>query len=184
MRYFPEASIDEFFSDFSHPITSSDSFRQGMRRLTSGVTVVTSRSEANEPLGMTATAVCSLSVSPPSLLVCAYSLGSLAMAIKRTSPLCVNLLTAGQEAIARTCSGAPGPQRFQSADWSMDEDGVPVLNTALARFHCRVTELIPVATHLLIVGQVAHVHLPEKSGAALAYHDGKFISVGCDQPSD
>lgn len=178
MRYFPDTSIEEFFSEFSQQSTSSESFKQGMRRLTGGVTVVTSRNEANEPIGMTATAVCSLSVAPPSLLVCAYSLGSLAIAIKRSYPLCVNLLTADQEAVARTCSATSGPQRFETGDWSINEDHVPILDTALARFYCRVTELIPITTHLLIVGQVAHVHLAEKKSASLAYHDGKFVSVG------
>jgi flavin reductase (DIM6/NTAB) family NADH-FMN oxidoreductase RutF len=163
----------------SSPVSPS-LFKTGMRRLTGGVTVVSARASDGTFVGMTATSVCSLSAEPPKLLVCANSSGSFASKMQVDCRFCVNLLAAGQEDVARLCAGMSalrGHERFASPPWRVDEMGLPVLESALARFHCAITEMIPVATHLLILGHVTEVHLGMASDAALAYREGQFIAV-------
>jgi len=145
-----------------------------------GVTVVTSTDKGGAPIGMTATAVCSLSATPPTLLVCANRSGAIARNLGCGGHFCVNLLSAEQADIARVCVGGSSQRennKFDDAQWSQDDFGIPSLTTALARFHCVAADRIPIATHILFVGRVNSVCLNENGGAALAYREGKYLSL-------
>ena len=158
----------------------SDAYKAAMRRFAGGVTVVTARSPQGEPVGMTATAVCSLSADPPALLVCANRSGSFASQISMAAPFSVHVLGADQLEVARICAGMSGKQgadRFAGPHWALNEAGVPVLPEALARFDCVATSLFPNAPHLLAIGHVGAVHLGSPTGAALVYIGGAFVSV-------
>jgi flavin reductase (NADH)/flavin reductase len=159
---------------------AADLFKTGMRRLTGGVAVATARGGDGSPVGMTVTSVCSLTAEPPMLLLCANKTGSFASHVQRGTAFCVNLLSAADENVARACAGmvAPiGERRFDDRNWRIGEDGTPILSTALARFHCVVSELIPASTHLLTIGCVWDVHLSRDDEAALAYREGRYVSV-------
>lgn len=180
MTYLLDSFFDEVGVEFCDPRVSPDLFRLGMRRLAGGVTVVSSIDKRGAPIGMTATAVCSLSTMPPTLLVCANRSGAIARNLGWGGRFCVNLLSADQADIARVCAGGPTLQhnhKFCDPRWSMDDDGIPNLTTALARFHCVVSDNIPIATHNLLIGRVNGVTLIENGGAALAYREGKFLPV-------
>ena len=165
-----------------HP-APADMYKAAMRRFAGGVTVVTGRGKNGELVGMTATAVCSLSADPPALLVCANRSGSFATHISVAAPFSVHLLAADQVDVARLCagmSGAKGGERFAGPGWDQDKEGVPVLANVLARFDCVATSLIPTSTHLLTIGHVTAVHLAPQHDAALAYFDGNFVAVTRD----
>ena len=159
---------------------AADLFKTGMRRLTGGVAVATARGDDGSPVGMTVTSVCSLTAEPPMLLLCANKTGSFAAHVQRGTAFCVNLLSAADENIARACAGM-APQsdegRFASRNWRIGADGTPILSTALARFHCVASELIPASTHLLTIGRVWDVHLSGDDEAALAYREGRYVKV-------
>ncbi|MER9316251.1 flavin reductase family protein [Mesorhizobium sp. M0659] len=158
-------------------IVGDDRFKAGMRKLVAGVTVVTTASNGRST-GMTATAVSSLSASPPSLLVCANQAGSFAAIIREGSPFCVNLLAADQVALAKAFGGGGGGEKsFNEPEWLQDEDGVPYLPRARARFHCTAFQIVPVATHLIVAGLVRRVEVEPSSAEALAYSDGNFRSI-------
>lgn len=161
------------FSDFASAV---EPFKAGMRNLIAGVTVVTTAADGTST-GMTATAVTSLSASPPSLLVCANQSGSFAALIKEGQPFCVNVLAADQTDFA-LAFGSPGTQKsFDEPHWSRDGDGVPFLPDAKVRFHCKAFQIIPVATHFVIAGIVRRVEMAAPSLKALAYSDGRFTTV-------
>jgi flavin reductase (DIM6/NTAB) family NADH-FMN oxidoreductase RutF len=107
MTYLSDPTLDDFGFDMCDPLVSSDTFRLGMRRLAGGVTVVTSTDNAGAPVGITATAVCSLSAAPPTLLVCANRRGTIAKSVGFGGRFCVNLLASDQADIARVCGGGP-----------------------------------------------------------------------------
>ncbi|MBR0751281.1 flavin reductase family protein [Bradyrhizobium jicamae] len=155
-------------------------FKAGMRRLTGGVAIVTARGSDGSLVGMTVTSVCSLTAEPPMLLVCANKTGSFASHAQRGAAFCVNLLSADDEEVARACAGMTSQSRedrFDGEHWRTGADGTPILLTALARFHCVVSDLVPASTHLLTIGRVWDVHLGHSGGAALAYREGQFIKV-------
>ncbi|MEV4686209.1 flavin reductase family protein [Microbacterium sp. LWH3-1.2] len=129
-------------------------FRDGMRKLASGVALVTTRSDAG-PAGLAATAVSSVSFDPPSLLVCVNKSASAHDPIVTEGRFTVNVLSTEHgevlDAFARSRSRA---ERFAHADWGSTASGLPSLTTALAVFECSVTQRLEYGTHSIIVGNV------------------------------
>lgn len=158
-------------------------FRRGMRRLAGGVTIVAARLEDGSPCGLAATAVCSVTTDPAALLTCVNRSSSLGGVIAEGMPFTVNVLAAHHEELARAFGGMLGldqAARFQSGDWREAHNGAPVLADALVSFACRVTKTVEVSSHLVVIGEVEHVGMPEDDTALthLIYHNGAFRQIG------
>lgn len=145
-------------------------FREAMSRLASAVHVVTTRGEGGRA-GFTATAVASVSDSPPTLLVCLNQRIRSAPAFHTAGSFAVNTLRGDQERVAQSFGGRlglNGEQRFSVGDWHEGRLGVPCLIGALASFECSVLELRTIATHDVLVGRVEAVVLGHE-GPGLVY---------------
>ncbi len=152
---------------------TGESFRAGMRRLCGGVTIVTS-CDAAGPVGLTATAVCSLTVSPPRLIACVNRAGRTYRAIARSRMLTVNLLAVHHRELAERFAGRMGDaERFALGRWRFSPERAPVLADALAAFVCRAAFLIDVGSHALVVADVERVALGP-SAMPLVYLGGRF----------
>jgi flavin reductase len=153
-------------------------FREVMSRLGAAVHVVTTEGPAGKT-GFTATAVCSVSDAPATLLVC-LNRGSNSSAILRANcVLCVNTLRAGEEAVADVFAGrtgAKGGERFATGEWTVLSTGAPVLKSAVVAFDCRVIEVKAVASHDVYFAAVEAVH-SGPPGPALVYHDRAYKQV-------
>ena len=115
-------------------------FKQSMRFLAASVNVISTAHEGKK-FAMTATSVTSLSMDPPSLLVCVNKNASIHdTLITDGQQFCVNLLSKGQEDIATTCSiNEKEPERFQFDDWNTED--VPYLKSAPVSYtHLRAHE--------------------------------------------
>src|SRR5262245_14182858 len=113
-------------------------FKAGMRALTGAVNIITSNN-AGHRYGMTATAVCSATAEPPTVLVCINKLASTHGAVAKSKAFCVNVLRAEDWELSTSFSGAQsGEARFKSRDWTRLATGSPVLIDALVSFDCRV----------------------------------------------
>ena len=153
-------------------------FREGMSHVIAAVHVVTTGGMAGRA-GFTATAVSSVSDQPPTLLVCMNSASSSADCLAANGLFAVNTLAAAQQPVAEAFSGRTGlagAARFSTGAWTMDGDGVPLLTGAVARLRCRVTEIHPVATHLVVFGEVYAVETADEEHG-LAYLRRHFVSV-------
>ncbi len=152
-------------------------FREAMARLGAAVHIITTGGPAGRT-GLTATAVCSVSDMPATLLVCinrrAQSIGILT----ENRVLCVNTLHAGQESIANyfAKSTADKASAFDSPDWTTLSTGSPVLESAVVALDCRIVEWRAVATHIVIYAAVEGVH-NGPPGPALVYHDRAYKHV-------
>lgn len=151
---------------------SSEAFRAGMRQLASGVSIITSGTGA-APVGMVATAVCSVSIEPPTLLVSISRTASAYPTIEASGRLCVNVLgTSHDDLIARFTTPDRRAGRFTGAAWRLRPDAPPVLGDALAAFDCRVVERFTYATHVVFFAR------PEKvlvgPGEPLVHFDRGF----------
>jgi flavin reductase (DIM6/NTAB) family NADH-FMN oxidoreductase RutF len=154
---------------------SPDSFKQAMRRLAAGVTIVTTK-HAHVRGGLTATAVCSLSIEPPQLLVCVNRSAAAHELIAEGENLCVNLLAHRHQTLAARFAGQTGilgSDRFRAGRWTTLKTGAPVLEDALASFDCIVTEKVAAASHTIFIGRVVDVHL-RTNGKPLLYAQGAF----------
>ena len=153
-------------------------FREAMSRLGTAVHVVTTDGP-NGKTGFTATAVCSVSDTPPTLLVC-LNRGATSMPILRGNGVfCVNTLRAGDEMIADIFAGrtkVARDERFNTGQWSPLATGSPALMSAVVALDCRVIEIKAVASHDIYFGMVEAIH-SGAPGAALVYHDRAYKQV-------
>lgn len=157
---------------------TSDLFVAGMRKVAGAVSVITTMDSDGERRGLTATAVCSLSTAPPSLLVCVNRRSWVAQFAPDAGVFAVNVLSPEQEAIARTFAGqtelAAG-ERFSVGEWETHGNGAPLAKGAVAAFDCRLERVVDHTTHVILIGEVVRTVLGD--GHSLVYLDGNFSSV-------
>ena len=156
---------------------SSTDFTAGMRQQACTVCVVTT-SNASVPSGMTVTTLVSVSVQPPTLLICAHESSHCGAAIRESGRFCVNLLRDTAAHTADLFAGRTGvwaAERFAHVGWREGDDGCPVLTDALIAFECRLESATRVATHWLFVGQPTHLH--NQGGEPLVYADRAFRAL-------
>lgn len=137
------------------------SFRAAMRRLASTVTIVTSSDESRRH-GMTMTAVSSLSMDPPSMIVCVNQSTYLHDILLSARHFCVNVLRHDQAAVSSAFSGkASSEERFGLGGWMKDASGVDYLADAQANVLCRKVAAVPFGTHTIFIGTAENVILNE-----------------------
>jgi flavin reductase (DIM6/NTAB) family NADH-FMN oxidoreductase RutF len=154
-------------------------YLDGMRQLASGVSVVTAGVDGDRN-GMTASAVCSLSIDPPSLVTCLSRAAGTCNRLARSGTFCVNVLGRHHEDLAGVFAGQAGlngEERFATGSWHEGRLHVPVLADALAAFECEVATIHDYATHSIVIGLVREVHVVGASARPLVYHDRAFYSV-------
>src|SRR4051812_36787884 len=151
-------------------------FKAGMRSLAGAVNIITS-AHAGHRYGMTATAVCSASAEPPTVLICVNKLATTHGAIAKGRVFCVNVLRADDWELSTTFSGAQtGEARFKTRDWTRLATGSPVLIDSLVSFDCRVSKKLVHGTHTIFLGQVEQV-LFGKKGKPLLYSEGQYAKL-------
>lgn len=155
-------------------IVDSASFRAAMARFPGAVTIVTTgRGEGRR--GITATAVCSVTTEPPSLLVCLNRKTGTCAAVADTGCFNVNLMPHDNASLALTFAGATGvtgAEKFETGDWQVDARGLPILSSAITAFSCEVSEWMVAGSHLIFVGKV--VAMARAEGAPLIYEQSRF----------
>jgi flavin reductase (DIM6/NTAB) family NADH-FMN oxidoreductase RutF len=162
-------------------VTSGD-FRNAMRQLTSGVSVITA-GRGRDISGMTVTSVSSLSVDPPALIVSVNRESSSWPLVKRYGFFGVNILTSDQIDIAERFTGKgglKGADRFAGAGWMTRASGVPLLVGALAAIDCEVEDIVERHSHAIVIGRVLDVAVSART-AALAYWQGRYVAIDQDE---
>lgn len=154
-------------------------FKQGMRRLAAGVSVITTLDDG-QPHGFVATSVTSVAADPtPTLLVCVNRNVSCHDVIDRSGSFCVNLLGEPELELAKAfSSSAHRHMRFSTHEWRALTTGAPALVGALASFDCTLTEKVSVHSHTIFLGAVVAIHLPEGPLHPLIYAGGQFDTLG------
>lgn len=151
-------------------------FRDAMARLGAAVHVVTSQGEAGMT-GFTATAVCSVTDTPPTLVVCLNRNASAYTAVIENGVLCVNTLASSQQSVSQVFGGkTPMAERFAQGEWSTLETGSPVLHGAIANFDCRIIEARHVGTHDILICEAVAI-LSEAESPGLLYIDRAYHSL-------
>lgn len=151
-------------------------FRLGMRTLAGAVNIITTM-HAGHRYGMTATAVCSASAEPPTVLACINKLAGTHDAVAKGKVFCVNVLRAEDWELSTLFSGAQtGEGRFRHGNWTRLSTGSPVLVDALVSFDCRVVKKVAHGTHSIFLGEVDQI-LIGKKGKPLLYSDGQYAKL-------
>lgn len=152
-------------------------FRTAMRGVAATVNVVTIRVDGT-PMGLTATAVSSLAMTPPSLLVCINQRSQMHHPMSDVSRFCVNVLHHDQRDVAEAFgSSALRDVRFQTGDWDVSGDGPPQLADAQASILCALKDLHAFGTHSIFIGEVEAV-VTRDAIDPLVYLDGRYGRAG------
>ncbi|MGX1096356.1 flavin reductase family protein [Amorphus sp. MBR-141] len=151
-----------------------DRFRGAMRRIASGVTVVTSDG-AHGRVGVTVSSLCSLSLEPPSVLFCLHRENRSLPALTANGVFAANILAHGQQRVASSFAGLIPElreDRFAAGEWTSLVTGAPFLAGALCCFDCRLADVFDFGSHRIIAGEVVAVEL--EGGDPLLYSDGDY----------
>ena len=156
---------------------SASQFRQAMGHFATGVTVVTSVGDEGEPVGTTASAVTSLSLDPPLVLVCFDRASATLQAIRAHGAFVVNVLAAPQQHLSANFA-----RRGLSAVWDgvrhrPGRTGSPRLDGVLAVLECTVENRLPGGDHEIVVGRVHHVEIGDNGAAPLVYWRGTYLPL-------
>jgi flavin reductase (DIM6/NTAB) family NADH-FMN oxidoreductase RutF len=160
--------------------TLQEAFRLAMRRVASTVAIISVQS-GNERHGTTATSVTSISMEPPSLLICFNKTSRLHEFLKKENDFCVNVLhTDNLQTSKIFASPVAGAERFASGDWQTGDDSIPYLANAQANLFCSKEQEIAYGSHTIFIGRVTGVRA-RKDVSPLLYHDGLYAaSTGLD----
>jgi flavin reductase (DIM6/NTAB) family NADH-FMN oxidoreductase RutF len=153
----------------------ADRFKRAMRRLAAAVTIVSTVKDG-EPAGLLATAVCSVSVAPPTLLACINRSARSHAAIEKSGVFCVNVLGEHQIEAARNFLSVEGADRFKFFRWSRLATGAPAIDGAVAVFDCEVTQAISAETHTVLIGRTLSVKAND-AASPLLYFEGGYRAL-------
>ena len=156
---------------------SSDVFKQSMRLLAGGVCIVATKHNGQR-FGLTMTAVCSLTVEPPSLIACVNRDAGTRGLIGTTKRVSVNVLSLDQVDVAElfASSNVRGSNRFDQKKWVDMASGVPGLIAALAVFDCEVIEETSIGQHSVFFFELKGVRLRSDKNP-LVYFNRQFCSL-------
>jgi flavin reductase (DIM6/NTAB) family NADH-FMN oxidoreductase RutF len=140
------------------------------------VCAITSCDEYGDRIGMTATAVTSVSLDPPMLLVCVASKSLLATSLRARMPFVVHFLSAEQEDIARRLA-SPVEDKFLGLSHRMTSSGAARLHQAPAILECEPVDVHGAGDHIVVIGLVTRVDVAPDEAPALLFHAGAFTTV-------
>jgi flavin reductase len=158
------------------PALTKEAFRDGMSRLGAAVNIITTDGPAGRA-GFTASAVCSVTDTPPTLLVCLNRSSSVYDRFTDNAVLCVNTLKPDHETLSRLFGGKTAmDERFAAASWSTGLSGAPILDDATASFDCRIANRADVGSHTVFFCDVLAIAChPVANG--LIYFDRAYHRV-------
>jgi flavin reductase (DIM6/NTAB) family NADH-FMN oxidoreductase RutF len=151
-----------------------DEFRSVLGRFASGVAVLTARDAGGLDHGMTVSALCSVSLVPPLVLVCIDRSADMHNLLRNATHFGVSILEEGQEALSRRFAELPS-NRFDGVGYSRGETGVILLDDALAHLECKRIDRHDAGDHTIYIGEVERAEaIP---GRPLLYYRGGYTQL-------
>jgi flavin reductase (DIM6/NTAB) family NADH-FMN oxidoreductase RutF len=155
---------------------TDDAFKSAMASFASGVTVVTTVDGRGELFGLTATAFCSVSKSPPLCLVCVAKSADPYPALKETGRFVVNVLSEQQGELSVRFA-THGIDKFAGVGWSAGpETGCAILSGSLISIECTVETIVEAGDHEVFIGRMQGIH--QGTGLdPLLYYRGRYAEI-------
>ncbi|MDQ2664638.1 MAG: flavin reductase family protein [Gemmatimonadota bacterium] len=152
-----------------------DSFRSVLGRFASGITVITAIDADGRDVGMTASAFSSVSLQPPLVQVCVDRTASMFSALLNGERFGVNVLAAEQEALSRRFAAVESSHRFDGIGYSRGDNGVVLLDDALAHIECRTASRMEAGDHVIFIGEVERANA--RDARPLLYYRGGYAQL-------
>jgi flavin reductase ActVB len=171
---------DASLREEERPAVDPEGFKAAMRMLAGGVVLVTTHAEGRL-WGLTISACCSISASPPRVLISLSHGASGRPAIVETGRFGLSLLRADQKELADLGAVPRGP-KYVDAFRESGTPGSTMLAGALYHLDCSVDRIFEVGDHTLFIGAVEAV-IPggrpvEGARGPLLYFDRTFHALG------
>ncbi len=151
-----------------------DTFRSALGRFASGVTILTARDGSGSDHGMTVSAFCSASLSPPLVLACVDKTADMHAILSKATHFGISILGEGQEALSRRFAELPAG-RFDGIGYSRGESGVLLLDDAIAHLECRRLERYEAGDHGAFLGEVERAET--RAEHPLLYYRGGYAQL-------
>ena len=147
-------------------------FLEAMMKMTSSVTVIASK-EGDSQYAMTATSVVSLTLEPPSMLICINKKASIHSILSEESKLSINILSTSQKEFSELCSNkSKENERFKGDDWSY-LDGIPYATNSVSNLFCECKQIIDYETHSIFMCKIISL-INNDSRDGLLYHNASY----------
>ncbi|ANH38982.1 NADH:riboflavin 5'-phosphate oxidoreductase [Nocardioides dokdonensis FR1436] len=152
------------------------SFKDAMAALPAGVTVVTTCDDAWRPWGFTASAITSLSMDPPLVLVCLAKTARCHPAFLGLDRWNIHILGEEHADLAYRFASRDA-DKFGGGEFNFST-GLPSLANVPVRVECRAYAKHDGGDHTILVGEIVDV---EMSGATpVVYQNRKFHTIEGD----
>ncbi|MEH3053130.1 MAG: flavin reductase [Patulibacter minatonensis] len=160
------------------PDVPSTDLRRAMGRFATGVTVITARGEGDRPAGTTVSAVTSLSLDPPLVLVCLDRRSQTLAAVRDHGAFAVSVLGAQHEDVSNAFARSGNHAAWDEVSHRAGATGSPLLDDAHVALDCRVERIADGGDHEIVIGRVLELHHPEGGdGAPLLYYGGRYVEI-------
>ncbi|MDQ2747730.1 MAG: flavin reductase family protein [Acidobacteriota bacterium] len=146
-------------------------FRAALGRFASGVTVITTVDKNGHRHGITVSAFCSVSLTPPLILICIEKTTGSHHAFVQNEFFAVNILRAGQQYLSDRFA-AHLDDKFDGIEFYETERGIPVLKDVLVNLECRRVNAYDNGDHTIYVAAVERARLAD--GEPLVYFQGNY----------
>lgn len=157
----------------TEPVEVVEIFKTAMSRLAAGVVMVTCHVDG-KPWGLTVSACCSVSMSPPLILVSLGTETTSARAITEKGWFGVNLLGESLISVARFGAARGQPKFVEEHCHEGDQSTVsPIVAGAIAAIDCAVEQIIRAGDHTLFIGAVTSV-LTRPDDRPLVYYSRDY----------
>ena len=156
-------------------IAPDQRFRDAMASFPSGVTIVTTKDDEGRWWGFTATSFCSVSMSPPMVLVCLADTAECYPAFNQAQRWMIHVLPHEHTELALRFA-TRGADKFTDADFVADSSGLPVLRGASVTLECTAYAKHPGGDHTILLGMVEETHLGKEP--PIVYFRRQFHPVG------
>lgn len=166
------------------PGITPDEFRRVMGRFTTGVTIVTTRA-GDDVHGTTMSAVCSVSLQPPLVLVCVDHESDIHALIRESGVFAVNILHERQAGLAVELSHKGTAEQLaahqlENLQHRNGETGAPLLEDSLAYVECRVENTVEAGDHTIYIGAVVAAGVNPGADRPLLHYEGRYGSLSRD----
>lgn len=154
-------------------IPSPETFRAAMGDLPAPVSIVTTVDTGGVPHGATVSAISSLSMTPPLVLVCLDEASDTLAALELNRSFLIHIVAEGLESVAFNFA-KKGQDKFAAVRWENSNTGQPRIEGATTILECAVADLLPGGDHTIVIGRVEHIeHAPERS--PVVYHRRQML---------
>jgi len=157
-------------------VIDADTFRSVLGRFASGVTILTARDASGGDHGMTASAFSSLSLDPPLVLFCVDHSASMHGLLLEHPTIGINVLSSEQEPHSRRFASEQD-DRFDGIAFTRGENGVVLLDAALAHMECRIIEHHEGGDHTIFVAEIERAAPQATDGRPLLYYRGGYAQL-------